>query len=75
MFKALLLEQKDGKVLGVTGGASYQLIVAGSVIGDTSIFQVSAKDGDGNASPMSTRVTGVPDLAGLSADQARALVV
>jgi len=66
---------KDGNVIGVTGGSSYQLIVPAPVIGDTSIFQVSADDSNGNASPMSPKVTGVPDLTGLTADQGRTLLI
>ena len=66
---------KDGKVLGVTGGSTYQLIILDPVVGDTSIYQVSADDGRGNASPMSTMVTGVPDLTGLTAAQGRALII
>ena len=66
---------KDGKVLGVTGGSTYQLIVLDPVVGDTSMYQVSADDGQGNASPMSTMVTGVPDLTGLTAAQGRALII
>jgi hypothetical protein len=66
---------KDGKVFGVTGGSTYQLIVLDPVVGDTSIFQVSADDGQGNTSPMSTLVTGVPDLTGLTAEQGRALII
>ena len=66
---------KDGKALGVTGGSTNQLIILDPVVGDTSIYQVSADDGRGNASPMSTMVMGVPDLTGLTAAQGRALII
>lgn len=66
---------KDGRTIGVTGGSTYQLLVPGAVVGDTSIFEVSADDGDGNVSLRSPKVTGVPDLTGLTVDEAHTLLI
>lgn len=43
------------------------------MVGDTSIFGVTADDGNGTVSPMSPQITGVPDLIGLTAEQGRAM--
>jgi hypothetical protein len=64
---------QDDKAIGVTDGSTYQLSVPNPAIGDASIFGVSADDGKGTTSPMSPRLTRVPDLTGLTADQGRAL--
>jgi hypothetical protein len=64
---------KDGVAIGVTPGSSRELRVSGVTVGDASGFEVSADDGNGNASARSPKLTGVPDLTGLTIDQARAL--
>ncbi len=64
---------RDGKAIGVTGGSTQEITVENPVVGDTSIFGVTADDGNGTVSPMSPRVTGVPDLIGLTAEQGRAM--
>ncbi len=66
---------KDGVTIGVTDGSSRQLLVRGAVVGDASIFEVSADDGNGNGSPRSAKLTGVPDLTGLTSSQAQALTI
>ena len=65
---------KDGVAIGVTAGSSRELLVPGvAVAGDASVFQVSADDGNGNTSPWSSKLSGVPDLMGLTIEQTRAL--
>ncbi len=66
---------KDGVTIGVTEGSSRQRLVPGGVVGDASIFEVSADDGKGNSSPRSAKLTGVPDLTGLTSSQAQALTI
>jgi hypothetical protein len=64
---------RNGKAIGVTGGSTREFKVENPVVGDRSIFGVTAGDGNGAVSPMSPRVTGVPDLTGLTAKQGRAM--
>ena len=66
---------KDGVAIGVTEASSRQLLVPGAVVGDAAIFEVSADDGNGNLSPRSAKLSGVPDLPGLTSAQAVALTI
>jgi hypothetical protein len=66
---------QDGKAIGVTDGSTYRLSVPAPAVGDTSIFGVSADEGNGTTSAMSPRLTSVPDLTGLTADRGRALTI
>lgn len=66
---------RDGKAIGVTGGSTYEFSVENPVVGDPSIFGVTADDGNGTVSSMSPQVTGVPDLTGLTAEQGRAMTI
>lgn len=64
---------RDGKAIGVTGGSTHEFTVENPVVGDPSIFGVTADDGNGTVSAMSPQLTGVPDLTGLTAEQGQAL--
>jgi hypothetical protein len=61
----------DGQAVKVLGGKTFEYYVGSAVTGDTHVYRVQAVDGSGNGSPLSNAVTGVPDVVGLTMQQAR----
>ena len=61
----------DGQAVKVLGSATYEYYAGPATAGDTHVYRVQATDGSGNAGPFSDAYTGVPDLRGLSQQQAR----
>ena len=64
----------DGQPVKVLGSKTYEYYVGPASAGDTHVYRVQATDGSGNAGPLSDAWTGVPDLRGLSQQQARDVV-
>jgi uncharacterized repeat protein (TIGR02059 family) len=61
----------DGEVFKVLGGKTYEYYAGPATAGDTHVYRVQATDAAGNAGPLSDEYTGVPDLRGLTQQQAR----
>jgi hypothetical protein len=61
----------DGEVVKVLGGKTYEYYAGPATAGDTHVYRVQATDAAGNAGPLSDAYTGVPDLRGLTQQQAR----
>jgi uncharacterized repeat protein (TIGR02059 family) len=61
----------DGQPVKTLGGSTVEYYAGPAVTGDTHVYRVQATDGSGNAGPFSDAYTGVPDLRGLSLQQAR----
>jgi uncharacterized repeat protein (TIGR02059 family) len=62
----------DGAPAQAFGAATTETTVAGFTAADARRFQLVAEDHAGNRSPSSAAVVGVPSLAGLTLDEARA---
>jgi uncharacterized repeat protein (TIGR02059 family) len=65
---------KDGEQLKLLGNTEFQLVIPNATIGDKSQYQVRAIGSNGALGPLSAKVSGVPDLTGLSIDNAKALL-
>jgi uncharacterized repeat protein (TIGR02059 family) len=62
----------NGKAIVVLGGSTFEDYLPGAVADDPRVFQIQAVDENGNGSPLSVGITGVPDLTGMTVDQAKA---
>ena len=61
----------DGQAVKVLGGKTFEYYVGPAITGDTHVYRVQAVDGSGNGGPLSNAFTGVPDVVGLTVQQAR----
>jgi hypothetical protein len=61
----------DGQAVKVLSGKTFEYYVGPSVTGDTHVYRVQAVDSSGNGGALSNAVAGVPDVVGLSLQQAR----
>ncbi|HEY3922171.1 MAG TPA: SwmB domain-containing protein [Gaiellaceae bacterium] len=65
---------EDGQVIQVFGGSTFEYYPGTQVDGDTHVYGIQAIDFSGNGSQLSDQVTGVPNVDGLSLQQARTLL-
>ena len=60
----------NGQAVDVLDGSTLEDYLGQAVVDDQRVFQVQAVDPNGNGSALSNKVTGVPDLTGLTVQQA-----
>jgi hypothetical protein len=64
----------DGQAVKVLGGTTFEYYVGPAIAGDTHVYRVQATDTSGNAGALSDAFTGVPDVVGLTVQQARDVI-
>jgi hypothetical protein len=64
----------DGQAVKVLGGNTFEYYVGAAIAGDTHVYRVQATDSSGNTGALSDSFTGVPDVVGLTVQQARDVI-